>query len=199
MEKERHRTKHVHMDTEANQLNASNMASQRTNTVITPREETLQPNRTVRIPGNSTGEPHGQKEVNSNVGENIRKSSKDDLIALRKRQREAVNSILPSGAFISSKKPNVSQTSSQGRYIGSINDLRNRVGNLPRQGSSYSIGRQSEKSTSQMKQKSQVTCGQKQSSPQRGISDREGMLYEEWERFEKKLAESKAARHPTRD
>lgn len=197
--KDTHRTKAVHIDTEANKLTASNMASQRTNTVITPTEETLQSNIIVRIPGYSTGETHGQNEVNNNFDKSIHKSSRDDQIALRKRQRDIINSILPPGALIPSKKPNVSQTSSRGRYTGSINDQRNGVGNLPGRGSSDSIGGQSEKSIAQMKQKSQVTRGQKQPSPQRDISDREGKLYEEWERFEKKLAESKAARKPTRD
>lgn len=197
MDKDMHHTKDVHIDTDPNQLNASNTASQQTNTVMTPGEETLQPNKIARFPRDSTGEPHGQNEVNS--GKNIHKNSKDDLIAFRKRQREAVNSILPSGALIPSKKPNVSQTSSQRGYSDSVNVVRNGVGNLPRQGSSDSIGRQSEKSTTKIKQKSQITRDQKEPSPQRDISDTEGRLYEEWERFEKKLAESKAARYPTRD
>ncbi|KAH9305772.1 hypothetical protein KI387_010176, partial [Taxus chinensis] len=102
-------TKNVRIEMKSNLSNAGQIEFHETNTESTTRGPSLQQSIIIQNPGESSSDLHGQ--IKDNFQQQVNESSKDDNVVRRKRQRDAVNAILP-GAFIPSKRPNV-QTASQ--------------------------------------------------------------------------------------
>eukprot|EP01018_Ginkgo_biloba_P027712 Gb_33974 [translate_table: standard] len=203
----KHGTKDARTKVKANQSNASHLECRETNTVVPPEGDLFRHNNSVPINGeskiSSSAEHDVQNEVNNSSGQHCVKDVQGDLIAARKRQRDAVNAILPLGALISCKRPKVSRTSSQLKLSSSANVLRNASEKLPmsREVCSVSMDKLSEKSMGQTLHECDSPRHQDvraESSSHHNMSGRQDQLSEEWERFVKKLDESKTIKRSVR-
>ncbi|XP_057825136.2 uncharacterized protein LOC131037116 isoform X2 [Cryptomeria japonica] len=170
--KHKHDKKNVRIGMKPNQFISAHSEFIKTNALPASRESSLQQSIGIRNPGESSGELHDQNKVNDTLHQQVCQSSKASYIESRKRQRDAVNAILP-GAFFPSKRPNVTETILQPKSTTSAQDK------LDMQSTS--------KPEAAHHQKQRVEVSSQNSS---GGKDR---LSEEWELFEKKLAESKNA------